>query len=213
MQSVSSMHALILANGEQPPFDLLCSLRAQCDLFVATDGAANSLARHNILPDFVLGDMDSIHSTVLQDLPLDVLQPVADQEASDLDKAIAFANEKGASQVTVLGAGGGRFDHAFTAASLLLKYDPSVEISLRSEHETVRVARATCEIEGTPGDILSLVFFAPAEGVSLDGVEWPLREETLLPGSRGVSNRLVEDRARLTIRSGWALLCHLFAQR
>lgn len=203
------MHALILANGEQPPFDLLCALRAQCDLFIATDGAANILTSLDALPDHVLGDMDSIHPTLLQELPPHVLQPAVDQEASDLDKAIAFACGRGASRVTVLGAGGGRFDHAFTAASLLLKYDPSVEISLRSEHGTVRVARATCEIQGTPGDILSLVFFAPAEGVSLDGVEWPLREETLLPGSRGVSNRLVEARATLTIRTGWALLCHL----
>ena len=63
---------------------------------------------------------------------------------------------------------------------------------------------------GFPVQSALWIAFAPAEGVCLEGVEWPLRDETLLPGSRGVSNRLVATEARLTVRSGWLLLCHLF---
>jgi thiamine pyrophosphokinase len=204
------MHALILANGEHPPPELIQRVRRDSDLFIATDGAANNLYAHGAVPDVVLGDMDSLRPEVADKLPPGALLSLADQESSDLDKAIAFAVSRGAGRVTILGAGGGRVDHTFTAASLLLKYHSHSEIVIRHTSSSMRIVSSSTTVDGNPGDILSLVVFAPVEGVYLEGVEWPLRDETLLPGSRGVSNRLAQERATLSIRSGWALVCHIF---
>ena len=204
------MHALIVANGEHPPLSLIRELRADADLFIATDGAANALLCHGELPDAVLGDFDSLHPDTAEALPPHLLIPACDQEASDLDKAVAHAVAQGALRVTILGAGGGRIDHTFTAVSLLLKYPPPLDVVIRYPSSAVRLVTSSAVVRGQPGDTLSLIAFAPAEGVCLEGVEWPLRNETLLPGSRGVSNRLIETEARLTVRSGWLLACHLF---
>lgn len=211
-RGIVKMHALILANGEHPPIDLIRALRAEADLFVATDGAANALHAHGEIADAVIGDLDSLRPAIAGQLPAGTIVAAADQEASDLDKAIAFASDRGATRVTILGAGGGRVDHAFTAASLLLKYHSRLDIVLRYPSSTLRLVREACVIEGRPGDGVSLIVFGPVEGVCLEGVEWPLRGETLLPGSRGVSNRLTGERATLSIQSGWALVCHLFAE-
>src|SRR5215510_8577350 len=116
------MNVLILANGEQPSSSLLARLRAEADLFLAADGAANALADLDCAPDVVLGDFDSLRPGVSERLAQAAFVPVLDQEASDLDKAIAYARERGARRITLTGAGGGRMDHTLTHISLLLKY-------------------------------------------------------------------------------------------
>jgi thiamine pyrophosphokinase len=61
-----------------------------------------------------------------------------------------------------------------------------------------------CPLEGTPGELLSLLpARGAAEGVRTEGLVYPLRGETLEAGStRGVSNVFAEPTARVTIERG-----------
>ena len=58
--------------------------------------------------------------------------------------------------------------------------------------------------EGEPGELLTLLaLHGPAEGVTTDGLAYPLRDETLEPGSsRGVSNVFDRATARVTVERG-----------
>ena len=60
---------------------------------------------------------------------------------------------------------------------------------------------------GAPGDLLSLLpVHGAAEGVTTEGLEYPLRGETLPPGtSRGVSNVFAASEARITVERGCLL--------
>ena len=53
-------------------------------------------------------------------------------------------------------------------------------------------------LEGEPGELVTLVAVnGPAEGVTTEGLAYPLRGETLEPGSsRGVSNVFESERRR-----------------
>jgi thiamine pyrophosphokinase len=59
-------------------------------------------------------------------------------------------------------------------------------------------------LEGRPGELLSLLpLHGPAEGVVTEGLSYPLRRETLAPGSgRGVSNAFAAPRARIALERG-----------
>lgn len=207
------MHALILANGEAPSREFLVELRRSADLFIAADGAANRLPGMGLAPDVVLGDFDSLAPAVRECLPEAVFLPVHDQEASDLDKAIAYAAEQGVKRITLTGAMGGRLDHALTHISLLLKYHPEPDVRLLDERMEVRIVGARpVEFRGRRGDTLSLIVFAPVEGVVAEGVLYPLHHETLFPGSRGVSNMLIGDTGRVSARSGAVIVCHFRAE-
>jgi thiamine pyrophosphokinase len=203
------MRALILADGERPPAALLARLRKEADLFIATDGAANAPSGAGPAPDVVLGDFDSLQPETRPALPDTTFVHVFDQDACDLDKAIAYALERGAARITLTGAGGGRIDHTLTAFSLLLKYHSQSQIRLAEGWGEAQAVCGAAEFQGRPGDTLSLICFAPVEGVTAEGVKWPLRGETLLPGSRGVSNEFVAATARVSVRSGVLIACHL----
>jgi hypothetical protein len=72
------------------------------------------------------------------------------------------------------------------------------------------LCRARTEINGAPGDLISLVpWGGPAEGVRTDGLRWALRGETLLPErSRGISNEMLGDTARVFVEYGSVLVIH-----
>jgi thiamine pyrophosphokinase len=202
------MHVVILAYGDMPPIEFIEKVTSEADLFIATDGAANSLLARDIHPDLILGDFDSVTQASLQAISPEKIVPADDQEASDLDKAIHHALSLDAKQITLIGTGGGRVDHQLTAFSLLLKYEPRVDIRILTESAETRVIKGQHTIFGSPGDIVSLVAFEAADGVSFEGVRWPLNNETIEPGSRGVSNELVGASAQLEVRSGRLLLVH-----
>ena len=61
---------------------------------------------------------------------------------------------------------------------------------------------------GQPGAVLTLLALGgPAVGVTTDGLRWPLRAETLQPGStRGVSNEIVSGPVHVQLSAGSLLV-------
>ena len=59
-----------------------------------------------------------------------------------------------------------------------------------------------------PGAVLTLIALGgPAAGITTDGLRWPLRAETLEPGStRGVSNEIVSGPVRVELTGGSLLV-------
>lgn len=203
------MQAVILAHGERPSRRFIEHLRDSASLFLAADGAANYLAELGIAPDVVLGDFDSLDpeaKRVFKNCPF--LQNV-DQETCDLEKAVIYALDQGATRIALIGAQGGRIDHSLTAISILLNYSSRAQISLQDENAVTYAVHREMEIDGRAGETLSLIAFTPVEEVYLEGVKWSLQGENLTPGSRGVSNVIQNPPVRVRARSGVLLLTHL----
>lgn len=203
------MQAVILAHGERPSRRLIEHLRESASLFLAVDGAANYLAELGIAPDVVLGDFDSLDQKARRAFVDRPFLQYADQETCDLEKAVAYALDQGATRIVLIGAQGGRIDHSLTAISILLKYSAQVQISLQDENAVTYAVHRELEIDGRVGETLSLIAFTPVEEVYLEGVKWSLQGENLIPGSRGVSNVIQNPPVRVRARSGVLLLSHL----
>ena len=132
----------------------------------------------------------------------------AAKDATDLELALDEAVALGAARVLVVASAEGRLDHLLSSLLLLgadryaaLEIDALVGVAL------VHVVRGERVLHGTPGELLTLVAIGgPAVGVTTSGLEYPLSDQTLEPGStRGVSNVFTEDDARVAIESGLLL--------
>ena len=121
------------------------------------------------------------------------------------------ARSIGAVEILVLGALGARWDQ--TLANLLLIASErfrDVDIKLMDgEQEIILVREGIAhKITGKPGDIVSLIPLSDhVQGISTEGLEYPLHDEPLLFGAtRGISNVLIDRSAMITLKQG-ALLC------
>jgi len=205
---------VIFANGKLPDENAARSLLREGDLLIAADGGARHLLTMGILPEVVIGDLDSLDEEDLTDLVaagVEVKQYPEDKDETDLELALEYALEKAPASILIIAALGGRLDQ--TVANLMLLTNPmlaGVDIRLDDGIEEVFFCRGQVEVLGTEGDMVSLIpWGAPVEGVTTRGLRWSLRDETLFPERcRGVSNRMNTDRAAITIRSGLLLVVH-----
>lgn len=211
---------VIFANGELPNLEAARALLGQDDYLIAADGGANHLFKMGILPEVVIGDLDSIDEDTLFELTsadVEIKQFSEDKDETDLELALRYAVELRPSAILIVGALGGRLDQ--TLGNLSILTDPTltgVDIRIDDGVEEVFFCRASAakggqvEVQGRRGDILSLIpWHGSVEGVQTEGLQWPLASETLFfSESRGVSNVMLDDRALVRIQSGLLLVIH-----
>jgi len=203
-------HILIVANGEQPVSEQHWKRIERASPLVCTDGAANWVLERDIVPDIVIGDMDSLRSEIRAKIEKNTLRHIPSQENTDLEKAIDYALEQGYDAATILGATGKREDQTLANLYLLVKYAGDIHIQLLTNYCTIEPVTDSLTVHAEIGQVISLLPVGQTEGVSTTGLEYPLENEVLEIGSRGVSNCAVENEVTVSLTSGALLLFRNF---
>ena len=192
---------VLVANGPVQWTEELAAMAAAADPLLAADGGANHLARIGLGPQWVIGDLDSISDGTRAWIGEERMVHLPDQDFSDLEKAVAYClDELGLDRLTVLGATGGRVDHAVVNLGLLARRALGEDlVYLGVDHRIVAVA-GEIVLESTPGETWSFWTFDPGVRVTLQGVRWPLDNTALdLAGRPSMSNEAVGD--TVTVRA------------
>ncbi len=208
------MLTLIFANGDLPATAELPDLKGRTDFIIAVDGGADHCRALGIIPDILIGDLDSISPAVLkefQEKSVAIHRHPIRKDATDLELALDLAITKGAREVWLLGGLGGRWDMSL-ANVLLLAGDTykTLSFTVPGPNCTMHVLHPgkPFVLFGMPGQKVSLLpLRGDVQGLSLHGFEYPLENATLRFGStQGVSNVLQEPAATVQFTSG-VLLC------
>lgn len=205
---------LIFANGELPDLAKARALLREDDFVLCADGGTRHALALGLMPNLVIGDLDSIEKSQLQELEqasISIELFPHDKNEIDLELAIRRALELEPIQILILAALGGRLDQ--TLANVALLSDPDLaarNIRLDDGIEELFFCRDQVEVQGRSGDIVSLLpWGAPVHGVRTHGLKWALNDETLHPEkTRGISNEMISDVASIEIKSGLLLIVH-----
>jgi thiamine pyrophosphokinase len=178
---------------------------------IAADGGLERCRELGLRASVVVGDFDSVAAEALADAErggAELLRHPARKDATDLELALDEALARGAERILVVASAEGRLDHLLSSL-LLLGSDryAAVEVDALVGAARVHVVRGERVLGGAPGELVTLLALGGcAEGVTTEGLEYPLRGETLEPGSsRGVSNTLVDRRATISVDRGTVL--------
>jgi thiamine pyrophosphokinase len=174
-----------------------------------------------LIPDVVVGDMDSLDPGLRADLEADdvrfVVHPTRKDE-TDLELALQLAVDEGADEIEILAMLGGRLDQSLANLLLVARVEwAPARVKVTEGNQTAWPVWGGQEtaINGACGDLLSLIpLSALVIGVTLEGVEWPLDAATLHFGSTlSVSNVLTATVARLSVKEGLILVVHQSSKR
>ncbi len=205
---------MIIANGNAPNETTVRRWLDSATRLFCADGGARAALSLGLRPDVVVGDLDSLDDA--QQAQLAALgcrlavYPVA-KDWTDLELALKLAMEEGATEVVILGALGGRLDQELANIMLLLLPElDNISVRIVDERQEIFVTRTEATIAGQPGDIVSLIpWGGDVSGIITEGLMYPLRDEPLLAGpARGISNVMMGQVARVTLRSGALLVIH-----
>src|SRR6476659_8616142 len=149
------------------------------DLLIAADGGALPLLRAGLLPQLVIGDLDSLAAAdvaALAEGGVELRRYPREKDETDLELALLHAARAGATEIDVLGALGGRWDHTLANVALLaLPELRGRRARLLAEKQTLFLVRDSIQLEGQVGDTVSLLPMAgEARGVTTHGLRYPL---------------------------------------
>lgn len=205
---------MIFVNGPLADLHAAGRLLKEDDFLLGVDGGARHLLALGLVPDRVIGDLDSLNEDELYDLSsadVEIDQYPEDKNETDLELALQYAQEQRGGPLVIVGGLGGRTDQAL--GNLALLADPllaNTDIRLDDGIEEAFFCRGRSEIRGRTGDTVSLIpWGADVSGVTTAGLKWALEGETLsFYKTRGISNEMTGDTASVQIRSGLLLVIH-----
>jgi len=187
--------ATIFANGTIENARRAREAAEQSDLVLAANGGALHCLHLQITPAIVVGDLDSLDEANRQTLEAggtEFITHPPDKNQTDLELALLNALARGATEITVLGAIGGRLDMTIANVQLLALPDLSgVRVELWHGNQTASLIRPPGgPIEGGTGDGISLIpLGGDVQDITTQDLQYPLKNEDLSLGpARGVSN-------------------------
>ena len=205
------MKAVIFAGGQIKNYDKLKKYIEGSDLVISADSGIEHAFNMGIMPDLLVGDMDSInHDTLEKANKLGIARHnfPAEKDSTDTELALDIALAKGASEAILLGGLGDRPDHGLANIFLMVNFfNRGLKLKLVGENWEMFLIDKMAEVTGKKGDILSLIPLSPeVAGVNTEGLYYTLKGETLYMGpTLGISNVFLGNTARVKIKQGLLL--------
>lgn len=208
---------IIFANGiSENPKANLKFIKPNDTIICADGGTLNALAL-GLTPDLIVGDLDSLPGTTIAQMRrqgVEIQQHPVKKNETDLELALAAATARGAKEILILTAFGGRIDQLLANVFLLTRPEwQSARLNLAEGRQQAWLMRGPDEITitGKSGDTLSLVALSPSvRGIALLGVEWLLENTDIDLGSTlTISNTFSTEQVTVRIASGLGLVVHI----
>jgi len=205
--------AAIFLNGAPDSETLIEAVAKRAALIVAADGGARHALAAGIVPDLIVGDMDSLGEDLAREAEQrgsSLQRHPARKDKMDGHLAALAAGDLGATAADFLCAAGGKPGAVFAVPHILLAAE---RVGLYSTVVTgwgrmFVLEAGSRAVEGTSGDNVSIFpLSGQATGVTLEGMGYPLTNASLLPGDTlGFHNELVGRKATVSVVSGALLV-------
>lgn len=213
MRSSNITSCIIVSNGKIYKKDLIKLLKfnkpRRAISIIACDGASDFLKSCGVIPDVIIGDLDSAKPETLKYFskkPV-IIKKVFDQNKNDLEKAIIYALSKKFKLINIVGFGGKRLDHTLNNLSILKKFYRKAKIKIYENGFVGEIIGKSAEFECRVGSVVSLIPLPKAVGITTKGLEYPLKNGTLEFGVReGALNEAVESKIRISLTNGHLLV-------
>lgn len=194
--------AVIIGNGDVKDYRYLKEKIHDTDFIICADGGYNHASAMGIKPNVLLGDFDSAED---YEKVADRIEYPKRKDFTDGELAVMYAVEHGYNDVVLIAMTGDRLDHTIADILLLTKCKNGVLIDDNNE---IYLLRDEIEISGRKGQTVSIIpINGNVQGISTTGLEYPLCDETLyFASSRGISNVMLDEKCKISIKKGMALV-------
>jgi thiamine pyrophosphokinase len=174
---------------------------------IAADGAANRLLAKGIVPDYIIGDLDSITDEVREQVESKseiILKP--SQEKNDFQKILEFSASQQWTNLLICGIHGGQLEHTFNNWSVFIRFARQLNLCIYDENRYAIAIQDSASFEVSIDELISLIPQGKCK-LSTQGLKWELNGEYLELGTReGARNRAVSGQIILDVSQGSVLV-------
>lgn len=197
--------SILCLNGtlpEQKWFDKYKNLT-----LVAADGAANALHERKIIPDIIIGDLDSLKNK--KSFKSSKIIEYIDQDKTDFEKSIDKIEELDLLPTLIFGISGGEIDHVIYNLNCFIKFSTTKELAFLSydgkKHQWGMPIKDKLEFATNINQKVSLLAYESCN-VSTSGLNWNLNKKELSVHYSSARNFAVSSSVDIKVHKGIILL-------
>nr|WP_279590064.1 thiamine diphosphokinase [Fusicatenibacter saccharivorans] len=213
-----NVRTCIISGGMiEPDFAFPYLQKQQFDIILAADRGLEFCYHYQIIPTYILGDFDSLSPEILNYYKENHVAPIREfnpmKDNTDTDIAFQQAIVLGSSEITILGATGGRLDHFLSIVqNLKTAWEKKIPAYIVDSRNLITIPVETSFEIRKEEQFGKYVSFFPLEkevaSITLEGFAYPL-DHHYLPNTSGglcVSNEIVEETAHVSYEGGILLM-------
>lgn len=206
------MKAVIISGGSPPTKALLEEELKECSYLICADSGADCLYKYNIMPDYLIGDFDSIDKSVFDYFftsNIAIEKYPKDKDFTDTKLALFKARKLGADEIIFLGCTGGRLDHTVGNFGLLLDcLNYNIKSFIKDDNNAISITNISTEIYGEKGESFSLLAYnMPVENLTIKGAKFELENYYLNIGDGlTLSNEFLRNNVNINFYKGTLLM-------
>lgn len=206
-------YAVLIVSGYIKNIDYYKDIIKKASLLVCSDGGANFLLNTDIIPNFIIGDLDSISKETLsyfENKKVIIKKYPTKKDKTDSEISIDIIVEQKIKEIVMIGAFGDRADHFLSNINLLYYADSKdTKMSILDENnEIILLNKEDNYIKTKIGQTISFVSISgEVKGISLSGFAYEIKDYDLENmNSILTSNIAKKEEVYVRIKKG-SLLC------
>ncbi|MFC1887508.1 thiamine diphosphokinase [Candidatus Cloacimonadota bacterium] len=202
---------LIVANGEHIPPQKSKEIASTADLIIAADGGAEYCRENSIKFDYLIGDLDSLDDEFLTNIPSTKIIHNSDQNFTDMQKALAFCDNKAPVKIKIINSLGLRIDHSMINLLIFNSYRKPQILEIFDNFGHLRILLpGEHTLSFRKGQIISLFALIPVNNLTLAGFLYPVSQQSFQQPFIGISNKTSEEKVKISFTSGKLFLYEFY---
>jgi thiamine pyrophosphokinase len=206
------MKCTIIAHGS---LDVGETARKECidaDFIICADGGGKFAYEQGIIPDYLIGDFDSISQEILfffMENGVDIIRYPKDKDYTDTEICVNKALELGCIEICIIAGIGSRIDHSLGNIGLLhLAGEKGAKAYIVSKNSTIHLCKDYIQLSGKIGDTVSIIpLLGNAKGLKSSGLKFELNNLNIEFGKPiGISNEMTDNKCCIEIANGEILV-------
>lgn len=207
------MKIVIVSGGDAPSYELIKKELENSSFLICADSGGECLYEYNIVPNFLMGDFDSISKEALsffsEHEKCSVETYPKEKNFTDTELVLDKAIELGANEIVFLGCTGTRIDHLMGNIGMLSRcLKLNVKAYIKDDKNTIQITDKPISIKKDKGTTFSLQAYCDrVQDLSILGAKYPLHNYDLILGDpRTISNEFLDSDVSINFKSGILLI-------
>ena len=175
----------VVLNGSFPRKSSLIEMIKNSDFIIATDGAGNTLIDNNVIPNVVIGDLDSFKKD--ENRKQNIIETI-DQSKTDFQKSLDWCVENNIKSLSIFAISGKSEDHFLGSLYILNEYSNLINWRAYSDFSIISPSIGEKSFNSFRGQKVSLFTLNDQSIVSSKNLEYELDKYKLLPSAKAVRN-------------------------
>lgn len=206
------MKGVLVGSGGNVNIEKFKEESLNSDMVVAVDGGLRYCIEASVIPDIVIGDLDSMFESgfeYIKNNNIEVLKYPKEKDWTDMKIAADYLVYKGCEEILIYGGTGSRLDHTLANVYLL---DHILERGSKGivvdENNEIYLVDKEMIIKGRKGEYISFIPIRN-EGtiITLDGFKYPLyKKDVEYLSNLGISNETTSEKSHIKVEKGKVLV-------